>query len=239
MPAFKTLISRNMTSIVSEGRHIKSGNDSMAKLGTLVKKPFAKFTPKAFIRYLMYLPLNFIPVVGSVLFVILQGAQNNAPLLSYGCWHPWQGSGWDPMHIHGTFNWSSGHLQGEMNLCINTKLHIPGTYPILATGAWSRRYAEWQSFISFGVASVLLELVPFVSIIFAFTNTVGAALWAADIEREETTSPNLKDQARKAEWDLMGILVLGLLTETNYDDHQCWETWRHSNAELHRLYLPT
>ena len=45
----------------------------MGKLGKLTKKPFQKFTPKALIRYLMYLPLNFIPVVGTVIFVVLQG----------------------------------------------------------------------------------------------------------------------------------------------------------------------
>jgi hypothetical protein len=62
-----------MAEIVSEGRQVKSGNDSIARLGKLAKKPFAKFTPTAIIRYFMYLPLNFIPVVGTVLFIILQG----------------------------------------------------------------------------------------------------------------------------------------------------------------------
>lgn len=36
---------------------------------------------------------------------------------------------------------------------------------------------------SFGVAAFMLEMVPFVSLAFAFSNTVGAALWAADLER--------------------------------------------------------
>ena len=56
---------------------------------------------------------------------------------------------------------------------------------------------------SFGVAAVMLELVPVASILFAFTNTVGAALWAADMEKgnvtKEGTAPGLKEQARKAE----------------------------------------
>lgn len=34
----------------------------------------------------------------------------------------------------------------------------------------------------FGVAAVLLEMVPFASTVFSYTNVVGAALWAADIE---------------------------------------------------------
>ena len=36
---------------------------------------------------------------------------------------------------------------------------------------------------SFGVSAVLLEMVPVAGIMFAFTNTCGAALWAADMER--------------------------------------------------------
>ena len=67
------LVSKNTTSLVSEGRQIKSGSGIMGKLGKLTKTPFQKFTPNALIRYLMYLPLNFIPVVGTVMFVILQG----------------------------------------------------------------------------------------------------------------------------------------------------------------------
>ena len=67
------LLSKNTTDLVSGGRQIKAGGDPMAKLGKMIKKPFAKFTPKALIRYVMYLPLNFIPVVGTIVFVILQG----------------------------------------------------------------------------------------------------------------------------------------------------------------------
>lgn len=56
-----TLVSRNATSIVSEGRQLKSGGDPIERLGKLLKNPFSKFTPKALVRYVMYLPLNFIP----------------------------------------------------------------------------------------------------------------------------------------------------------------------------------
>lgn len=56
-----TLVAKNEAGIVSEGRQLKSGGDPIAKLGKLLKSPFEKFTPKALIRYVMYLPLNFIP----------------------------------------------------------------------------------------------------------------------------------------------------------------------------------
>lgn len=70
-----TLLSRNQAAVVAEGRQLKGGNfnDPIGKLGKLLKSPFEKFTPKALVRYVMYLPLNFIPVVGTVMFVLLQG----------------------------------------------------------------------------------------------------------------------------------------------------------------------
>jgi len=69
------LVARRQTALLAEGRQLKSGNfnDPIAKLGKLIKSPFEKFTPKALIRYVMYLPLNFIPVVGTVAFVLIQG----------------------------------------------------------------------------------------------------------------------------------------------------------------------
>jgi hypothetical protein len=51
---------------------------------------------------------------------------------------------------------------------------------------------------SFGVPAVLLELVPILGIFFSFTNTVGAALWAADMEKQDSTAPNLRNQAELA-----------------------------------------
>lgn len=82
-----------MTGIVSEGRNMKAGGDPIAKLGkrtsmatlrphfkltlpAVIKKPFAKFSPTAIIRYFLYLPLNFIPVVGTMLFIVMQGRAN-------------------------------------------------------------------------------------------------------------------------------------------------------------------
>lgn len=51
---------------------------------------------------------------------------------------------------------------------------------------------------SFGITAQLLAMVPFANILFEFTTTCGAALWAADLEQQETTAPGLRDQAKKA-----------------------------------------
>lgn len=68
-----TLIARNDTGIVSEGREIKSGSDPIQRLGRILKSPFERFSPKAIVRYFMYLPLNFIPVIGTGVFILIQG----------------------------------------------------------------------------------------------------------------------------------------------------------------------
>jgi hypothetical protein len=133
----------------------------MAQLGKMIKKPFARFTPKALIRYFMYLPLNLIPVVGTVIFVILQGKRFGP-------------------QAHARYfqlKQMSKHQREEFV---------------------EKRKAAYTSF---GVPAVLLELIPFVGIFFAFTNTVGAALWASDIEKQRTTAPNLRAQVEMASKD--------------------------------------
>ncbi|KAI8627075.1 hypothetical protein F5Y19DRAFT_444281 [Xylariaceae sp. FL1651] len=159
-----TLVSRNATDIVSEGRQLKLGSDPIARLGKILKNPFSKFTPKAIVRYVMYLPLNFIPFVGTVIFILLQGrTRGNSAHGRY-----FQLKGWSASQQR---DWLNKH-----------------------TGPY----------VTFGTIATLLEMVPVVSIFFAFTNTVGAALWAADIEQKNTqmtasTAPNLRESAKKAE----------------------------------------
>lgn len=68
-----TLLTRNATAIVREGRVVTGGQNSIAKLGKVLKSPFEKFSPKEFIRYMIYLPFNFIPLVGTAIFVYFQG----------------------------------------------------------------------------------------------------------------------------------------------------------------------
>lgn len=77
-----TLVSKGQdtTALVSQGRQIKgSASDPINKLGGLIKKPFERYTPRALLRYLMFLPLNAIPVVGTVIFVVVQGRKAGPP----------------------------------------------------------------------------------------------------------------------------------------------------------------
>ncbi|KAK7743824.1 hypothetical protein SLS53_003843 [Cytospora paraplurivora] len=159
-----TLVSKNATNLVTEGRELKSGGDSIAKLGKILKSPFEKFSPSALIRYVLYLPLNFIPVVGTVIFVALQG-RNRGKV------------------VHDRYfqlkRWSSSQKS-----------------------AWVQDHVG--PYTAFGTVATLLEMIPFAGIFFSFTNTVGAALWAADIESRDTsmtrtTAPDLREAARQAE----------------------------------------
>ncbi|KAK5163351.1 uncharacterized protein LTR77_010724 [Saxophila tyrrhenica] len=159
-----TLVARGQAPLVERQRQVKSSSagDSIARLGKLMGKPFAKFTPTAIIRYFMYLPLNFIPVVGTVIFVLLQGRRTGP-------------------NAHSRY-----YQLKNMDAAQREKF----------------QEARKGAYTSFGVASVVLEMVPVAGILFAFTNTTAAALWAADIEqaneKAEGSSPELRDQAKKA-----------------------------------------
>ncbi|KAF2764414.1 hypothetical protein EJ03DRAFT_28097 [Teratosphaeria nubilosa] len=156
-----TLIAKGETALVQKDRQVKSGGagDAIARLGKLVSKPFAKYTPTALVNYFMYLPLNFIPVVGTVAFVVLQGKK-------YG---------------------PSAHKRYFQLKGMNK--------------AQQERFVEERkgAYTGFGVAATLLEMIPLAGILFAYTNTCGAALWAADVEQKSGTSLQLREQAARAE----------------------------------------
>ena len=173
-----TLVAKDTTNLVSSGRQIKAGGDPIAKLGKLIKKPFAKFAPKALIRYLLYLPLNFIPVVGTIMFVILQGRKNGPA-------------------AHARY-----FQLKEWNSSQRTK-HVDDNKAAYTRQVKFRIAEDLANHTSFGVAATILEMIPIASILFSFTNTVGAALWASDMEKghvdEYGTSPQLRESANKAD----------------------------------------
>lgn len=56
-----TLVARNATNVVAEGREVKPRGDAVQRLGKVLKKSFSRFSVNEIVRYVMYLPLNFIP----------------------------------------------------------------------------------------------------------------------------------------------------------------------------------
>ena len=71
-----TLIARDQEPLVAQGRQLKprsGGRNAMARLGKVISRPLERFTPQAIFRSLLYLPLNLIPVVGTILYIAVQG----------------------------------------------------------------------------------------------------------------------------------------------------------------------
>lgn len=71
-----TLVARDQEPLVAHGRQIKprsGGRDAMARLGKIFTRPLARLNPRVLLRSLLYLPLNLIPVVGTVLYIFMQG----------------------------------------------------------------------------------------------------------------------------------------------------------------------
>ncbi|OJJ79386.1 EI24 domain-containing protein [Aspergillus glaucus CBS 516.65] len=144
-----TLVSEGYEKIVANGRHLHATGDAVSRLGDVIdpehveKKEREKITMASLIKACAYLPLNFIPVVGTVLYVFVHGKKMGPELHE----RYFRLKGWDARKVR---EWVDRHR---------------GAY----TGL--------------GMAAFVLEMIPFASIACSFTNTVGAALWAADIEK--------------------------------------------------------
>lgn len=73
-----TLVARGHEALViADDRQLSSTSGRRggnARLGTLLKRPFSRLpSPHALFRSLLYLPLNFIPVVGTIAYIVFQG----------------------------------------------------------------------------------------------------------------------------------------------------------------------
>lgn len=170
-----TLIEKGCERVVSNGRQINSvgggaggeGN-SMERLGKVATRPFEEFNlQKALLRSLLFLPLNLIPVIGTPAYVIIQG--DRVGPVSHARY--FQLKGWDYRKRE---EWVSKLRAAYLRYVFLF---------ILWSGLKLKLIGGANMLDSFGVTSFMLEMVPFVSLVFTFTNTVGAALWAADLER--------------------------------------------------------
>ena len=107
------------------------------------------------------LPLNLIPVVGTVLWLFVNGRNYT----------------WDShSHYHKELKGRNFRAQRKF-----VRSH-------------------WYGYHMFGMQAMALELIPLANVLFLFTNTVGAALWAADFEDkllEENSDNDGKDNTGK------------------------------------------
>lgn len=74
-----TLLSEKLEKLVANGRHLHATGDAVSRLGDVIdpehveKREREKITVASLIKACAYLPLNFIPVVGTVLYVFVHG----------------------------------------------------------------------------------------------------------------------------------------------------------------------
>ncbi|TBU34150.1 hypothetical protein BD311DRAFT_711145 [Dichomitus squalens] len=136
-----TLASQGQTQLVQAAK-TRDASSTARNVGSQLVKPLQALSSDGLIRYALSLPLNFIPVAGTVLFLLYNGHK--------------AGPGW-----HSRYFDLKGLSKSERAAFVE-----------------SRRAA----YTAFGMMTLLLNFVPLVGLLFSFTNTVGAALWAAELE---------------------------------------------------------
>ncbi|KAL4751564.1 hypothetical protein BDW72DRAFT_192758 [Aspergillus terricola var. indicus] len=145
------LLEKGCERLVGSGRELKNETGVVSRLGKMVKKPFGLGSDtyggfmKGMIRSLVMLPLNFIPIVGTALYIYVAGKKAGPAM-------------------HERYFQLKGLSKEQME-------------------GWVKR--RRGAYTGLGMASVVLEMVPFASMVFEFSNAVGAALWAADLEKTE------------------------------------------------------
>ncbi|WVF69993.1 hypothetical protein IAT40_004778 [Kwoniella sp. CBS 6097] len=140
------LLLKGHSSLVEHGRQVTSTGGTTKQLGTLLMKPLSRFSTDNIVRYLLTLPLNLIPVVGTVFFLGYNGLK--------------AGPGY-----HARYFQLKGYDKDKRQTFIKKR-----------RGAYT----------AFGTTAMALNLIPGLSILFAFTTSVGAALWASDLEGKGT-----------------------------------------------------
>jgi len=133
--------------LVSRGRQLSrsSGHKGVLKLGSSIMKPLNRFSKEGVVRYLVSLPLNAIPIMGTVFFLLYNGIKAGP-----------------------SFHARYFQLKG------------------LDKSAREKFVERWTGhYTGFGAMALALNLVPAAGLVFGLTSTVGAALWASDLEKKE------------------------------------------------------
>ncbi|KAK1922928.1 hypothetical protein DB88DRAFT_493169 [Papiliotrema laurentii] len=143
------LVQKGHSALVERGRQVTDSGGKSKQLGRMLTKPLSRFSTDNIVRYLLTLPLNFIPVVGTAFFLGYNGLK--------------AGPGY-----HARYFQLKGFDKDKRHSAIQKR-----------RGAYT----------AFGTVAMVLNLIPIVSILFTFTTSIGAALWAADIESKRNVNP--------------------------------------------------
>jgi len=132
--------------LVAHGREVKSTSGGFKKLGKTISKPLDRFSKGGILRYIISLPLNSIPGVGTAVFLMYNGAKAGP-------------------QFHARYFQLRGFNRTDREMFVGSR-----------KGAYT----------AFGATALGLDLVPLVGLVFTFTSTVGAALWANQLEKSDS-----------------------------------------------------
>ncbi|KAF8185015.1 hypothetical protein K438DRAFT_1837266 [Mycena galopus ATCC 62051] len=128
--------------------YVEQKGKSRSFIGNLFKgasKPFQRLSREGLLRYVISLPLNVVPMVGTVLFLLYNGAKAGPT-------------------FHARYFQAKGMTPAARQAFVEKR-----------KGAYT----------AFGAATLGLNLVPIVGPVFMLTSTIGAALWACELEKKE------------------------------------------------------
>jgi len=151
----QTLVENGQRQLVQQGK-TKFSVTSEGRNALL--RPLQALSRDGIVRYLLTLPLNAIPVLGTVSFLAING------------------------HRAGP-SWHARYFQ------------LKGFDATTRKGFIERHRPEYTAF---GIAALTFNFIPIVGLVFTFTNTVGAALWAANLEAHSNIiDPNAETAKNK------------------------------------------
>ncbi|KAK7043786.1 hypothetical protein VNI00_008398 [Paramarasmius palmivorus] len=163
------LLQQGHEALVAKGRLVKGEQSSGIKtLGKSITKPLNRFSKEGIVRYLISIPLNSIPVVGTVIFLLFNGRPEVNHSTKTNHTDAWLGN-------TGKKSGPSYHAR---------YFQLKGLSGQTRKAFVDRRKGSYTAWVFF---TFLLKheanLVPVVGMAFNITSTVGAALWASSMER--------------------------------------------------------
>jgi hypothetical protein len=171
--ACQVLLRQGLTKLVSAGRQIEKGTGHGKQLGKLLTRPLQRFSKEAMIRWLISLPLNAIPVVGPACFFLYNGAKSGPSY--HARYFQLKALQHKPSHM-------------TTDQAAQTTVESASTRnedgPVSTFDKERFVHDHQGSYSAFGaVAMALNVLVPGGAIFCMMGNQVGAALWAAEMEK--------------------------------------------------------
>jgi hypothetical protein len=159
------LVNEGQEQLVLASRVIyPEAGDPTSRLGTPTTSAiYAPFSLRQILEFIILLPLNFIPVAGTPMFLILTGYRA-------GPFHHWR------------YFQLLDFTKQERKASVSRRQLQYTTYVSSFTPSFA--IVAKLTILSFGTVALILQLIPPFSMFFLITTAAGAALWASELEQK-------------------------------------------------------